>query len=176
MKLPALLFAAAALATSAFLSTARAEASTVRIRVEQESKSDNSKDRKTQQRTLKITIASGATESLDLRLVYAFFGRGAKSHDNTVVASGDMTTTLHPGTEQTLTSATKSATLIDEHFDKKKKVEASGNRFTGYGVKVFKGAEVIAEAFEPPSMKDEMGKVPNPPVKKPKAPAPAPKK
>ena len=180
MKLPALLLTAA-LAATAFPAAARAQMSPVRVTVLQESKSDNKGFTKVQHRTLKITLTNSGPDSLPLRVKYAFFGRTAKSHDTTVIDHSDITTQLQPKSDQTLTTKTQSATFVEEHFDKKTKVEASGQRFTGYGVKVYQDGKVIAETCEPSSMLDDLAKMPGLPEPKPKpaaakpAPKPAPK-
>lgn len=180
MKSPALLLAAL-FAVVPLLSSARAQVvpaptapapSPVRLRVEQESKSDTDRDKKVQKRTLKITLTNAGPDSLPLRVKYAFFGRTAKSRDTIIIDHSDLTTQLQPKSDQTLTTATQSATMIDEHYDKNKKIEAAGQRFTGYGVKVYQNGVVIAEACEPSSLLDDMAKMPGLPGAKAKPAAP----
>ena len=172
MKPPILALIAAALAASAFSTAARAQTSPVRVSVQQESKSDNKGFNKVQQRTLKITLTNSGPDSLQLRVKYAFFGRSAKSHDTTVIDHSDITTQLQPNSDQTLTTKTQSATMVEEHTVKKAKVAASGEKFTGYGVKVYQDGKVIAEICDPPSMKDDLANMPGLPAPKAK-PAPA---
>ena len=174
MKLPASLLALAALAAAPFSSIC-AEPSPVRISVQQESKSDNQKDKKVQSRTLKITLTNSGADSLPLRVKYAFFGHGAKGHDTIVIDHSDITTQLQPKSDQTLTTKTQTATFTEAHMDKKTKVEASGQRFIGWGVKVYQDGKVISEACDPPSLQDDMANMPGLPMPKPK-PAPAPPK
>ena len=174
MKLPASLLALAALAAAPFSSIC-AEPSPVRISVQQESKSDNQKDKKVQSRTLKITLTNSGPDSLPLRVKYAFFGHGAKGHDTIVIDHSDITTQLQPKSDQTLTTKTQTATFVEAHMDKKTKVEASGQRFSGWGVKVYQDGKVISEACDPPSLQDDMANMPGLPMPKPK-PAPAPPK
>ena len=177
MKPTATLLAIAALAASLFTASARAETSPVRLTVKQESKSDNNGFTKVQSRTLKITLLNTGDESLPLRVKYAFFGRNTGSRDTVIVDHSDITTQLQPKSDQTLTTKTQTAKLIEEHFEKKKKVEASGQKFTGWGVKVWQDGNVIAEACDPPSMLDDLAKMPGLPAPKAKpAPAPAPAK
>lgn len=175
MKPTANLLLAAALAATLFPAAAHAEPNPVRVTVKQESKSDNKGFNKTQFRTLKITLVNTGPDSLPLRVKYAFFGRAAGSRDTVIVDHSDITTQLQPKSEQTLTTKTQSAKFIEDHFEKKKKVEASGQKFTGYGVKVWQDGKVIAETCDPPSMLDDLAKMPDLPAPKAK-PAPAPPK
>ncbi len=177
MKLPALLLLAAALAAPIFPAAAQLPAGPVRISVQVESKSDNKGFSKTQHRILKITLTNSGPDSLPLRVKYAFFGRTVKSHDTIVLDHSDLTTQLQPKSDQTLTTKTQSATLVEEHFDKKTKVPASGQHFTGYGVKVYQDGKVIAEMCDPSNMQDDLAKMPGLPEPKPKPapPKPAPK-
>ncbi len=147
--------------------------SVVRLKVEQESKSETDGPKRTQKRALKITLTNTGTDSLPLRVKYAFFGRVVGSHDTVAIDHSDLTTQLQPKAEQTLTTATQSATMTAEHYQDKKKVEASGQKFTGYGVKVYHLGKVIAEAFAPSSVADDMATMPGLPGPKPKPAAPA---
>ena len=178
MKLPASILAAALFATGVFSAAAQLPAapfpaSPVRITVKQESKTDNNGLTKTQSRTLKITLVNGGPDSLPLRVKYAFFGHGAKGHDTIIIDHSDLTTQLQPKSDQTLTTKPQTAVFIEAHLDKGKKFEASGQHFTGWGVKVYQNGNVIAEACEPASMQDDLAKMPGLPEAKP-APAPAP--
>ncbi len=178
MKLPAPLLALAALA-SATCPAAGIDPGPVRITVRQESKSDLNKDTKVQSRTLKITLVNSGPDSLPLRVKYAFFGHAAEGHDTIIIDHSDLTTQLQPKSDQTLTTKTQTATFVDAHMDKKTKVKASGQRFTGWGVKVYQNGKVIAEACEPSSMLDDMATMPGLPEPKTKPaakPAPAPPK
>ncbi len=177
MKLPASLLATAAFAASVFTasaqlpSTAALPPTPVRLTVQQESKSDNKGFDKIQSRTLKITLVNSGPDSLPLRVKYAFFGRAAKSHDTIVIDHSDITTQLQPKSDQTLTTKTQTAKLTEEHFDKNNKIEASGQKFSGWGVKVYQNGTVIAEACEPSSMQDDLAKMPGLPGAKPAPPA-----
>ena len=178
MKIPLSLLAAAALANGVFsaaaqLPAAPLPASPVRLTVQQESKTDNKGIVKTQARTLKITLVNGGPDSLPLRVKYAFFGHGAKGHDTIIIDHSDLTTQLQPKSDQTLTTKTQTAVFVEAHLDKEKKIEASGQHFTGWGVKVYQNGNVIAQACEPPSMQDDLAKMPGLPEAKP-APKPAP--
>ena len=182
MKPLASLLLAASLAASFFPAPIRAETGPVRVTVQQESKSDNKGLTKVQHRALKITLVNSGPDSLALRVKYAFFGRAGKSHDTIVLDHSDITTQLQPKSDQTLTTASRSVTMVEEHFDKNKRIDATGQRFTGYGVKVYLDGKVIAKTCDPPSMQDDLAKMPGlpgapPAPAKPAAPAakPAPK-
>ncbi len=178
MKIPPGILAAVALATGIFpaaaqLPAAPLPASPVRITVKQESKTDSKGLTKTQSRTLKITLVNGGPDSLPLRVKYAFFGHGAKGHDTIIIDHSDLTTQLQPKSDQTLTTKPQTAVFTEAHLDNGKKIEASGQRFTGWGVKVYQAGKVIAEACEPSSMQDDLAKMPGLPESQP-APKPAP--
>ena len=183
MKLPATLLAAAALAANLFPAAAQVPvapvpaapvpANPVRLTVQQQSKTENKGLDKIQTRTLKITLVNSGPDSLPLRVQYAFFGRAGKSHDTIIVDQSDLTTQLQPKSDQTLTTKPQSAKFTDEHFDKGKKIEASGQKFAGYGVRVYQDGKVIAETCDPSSMQDDLAKMPGLPGAKP-APAPNP--
>jgi len=174
MKPLALTLLAAALAGCIFSSTARADTGPVHLTVVQDSKTDTNKETKVHHRVLKITLVNSGPDSLALRVKYAFFGRAAGSHDTIVIHHSDLTTQLQPKSDQTLTTATQSATMTDEHFVKGKKVAATGQHFTGYGVKVYQDGKVIAETCDPPSMQDDLAKMPGLPEPKPKPAPPKP--
>ena len=175
MKPLALILLAAALAAPTFPAAAEMPTGPVRVAVQQESKSDNKGFTKVQHRVLKITLTNSGPDSLPLRVKYAFFGRAAKGHDTIVIAHSDLTTQLQPKSDQTLTTASQSATMMEEHFDKTKKIEAIGQKFTGYGVKVYQDGKVIAETCEPSSMQDDLAKMPGLPGSAPAAAKPVPK-
>jgi hypothetical protein len=152
---------------------ASASAGPVTVRVEQDNKTDLNKFKRTQHRVLKITLTNSGDASMNLRVRYAVFGRDSKTHAIVDVHHSDLTTTLQPKSDQTLTTAEAVAVLTEDHIENKKKVDGSGARLLGYGVQVLEGTTVVAEAYDPPAMKEELAKIPPP---KPPAPKPAPKK
>ena len=172
MRRPATLLACAALAT-ATLPAAGTEPSPVHISARQESKTDSTGPVKVQSRTLRITLVNSGPDSLPLLVKYAFFGHGAKGHDTIIIAHSDLTTQLQPKSDQTLTTKPQTAVFIEAHLDNGKKIEAIGQHFTGWGVKVYQNGNVIAQACDPPSMQDDLAKMPGLPDAKP-APKPVP--
>ena len=162
MKLPVpLLLCTAILGLSPLL---RAESSPVSIEVKQESKTETSKDKltKTQRRTLKVSLVNSTKAEVTAKVKYAFFGHGMKEHDLTMLDSGDRDATLKPSGTETVETPPTSIAYSDEHYDAKakKKIDATGNKVVGWGVQVFVGEKMVAEAYEPLSMKDQMGKAP----------------
>lgn len=147
-----------------FLPSLRAETSPVSVEVKQESKTETSKDKltKTQRRTLKVMLVNSSKAEVTVKVKYAFFGHGLKEHDLTMLDSGDRDATLKPSGTETVETPPTSISYSDEHYDAKakKKIEGTGNKVVGWGVQVFAGDKMVAEAYEPLSMKDQMGKAP----------------
>ena len=161
-------FAVVAAAVLAIIPTARAEMSPFRVRVEQVSKSETEKYSKTQKRSLKIFVSNGSKEPVELIAKYWFFGRELKGKDVLELDKGEKpVSTKAMGTEM-VESAVVSAESEEEHYagggsskgrsSAGKKTEASGTKILGYAVQVFQGTKMVAETYEPLSMKEQVGK------------------
>ncbi len=167
MKISTPLVAGLALALIGLLSTARAEVSPFRVRVEQVSKSDSEKHSKTQTRSLKIFVSNSSKESAELIAKYIIFGRDVKGNEVVKLDEGAKAVSSKPlGTEMAesaaVTSVSQEAHSTGSSKGGKgggaKKTEASGTKILGYSVQVFQGEKMVAEAYDPLSMKEQVTK------------------
>jgi len=161
-------------ATCLFNGSLRAEPSAVSIRVEQANKSDmDGKDRfsRDHTRTLRIFVTNNSAEQLELKVKHIIFGRDMIHHDYMTAGEGEKAITVKPhGSEEVNTPPVKSNST-EQHYDAKakKKIEASGATIIGAGVQVTQGDKLVAEWYDPMSLKEHWGKTI-------KITAPAPKK
>jgi hypothetical protein len=150
----------------------RAEPSAVSIRVEQANKSDmDGKDRFSRDhiRTLRIFVTNNSAEQLELKVKHIVFGRDMIHHDYMTVGEGEKAVTVKAhGSEQVETPEAKSNST-EQHYDTKakKKIDASGATIIGAGVQVMQGDKLVAEWYDPMSLKEQWGK-----TIKPSSPAP----
>ena len=153
----------------------RAEPSGVSIRVEQANKSDmGAKDRYTRAhaRTLNVFVTNNSGEALQLKVKHIIFGRGMLKHDMVTIGEGEVALTVKPHSTEKAETPVAKVTSVEEHFDAKakKKLEATGATIVGAGVQVLNGGTVVAEWYDPASIKEQWGKtilyVAPPPVKK----------
>ena len=168
--LPITLLVLAALAISA-----AAEPSPIRIRVEQVNNTDNGKFSKTQRRQLKVHITNGAAEDKPaLRVKFWIFGKAERGNDLVVIERGEEPAAVKSHATEVVETKTAKAHSVEEHYELKKasrtrdgrdrgvqlgkKIPASGERIVGHAVQVFDGATMVAEAYEPLGMRDEIGK------------------
>jgi hypothetical protein len=147
------------------------------VRIHQDSQLAIAKDRFTftQKRSLQVFVTNSSGEEAAVKIKYTYFGHPMDGHELSAVDQGEVDATVKSGVTQEVDMPTSSQVYAPEHFDTKvkKRVAGTGNKVTGYGVQVLLGDKVVAESYEPPSMKEEMSKAP--PVKK-VTPTPAPKK
>jgi hypothetical protein len=152
----------------ALLLTARAEVSPFSVRVEQVATTDTDKFKKTQEKKLKIIVSNNSSADANLIVKYFFFGHGAKDHDTEILDKGDKAASVKSHATEIVETPKASATFNEAHYEKKgggggggggggKKIEASGNKLTGYGVQVLNGGTVVAEYFSEPSLKAAVG-------------------
>jgi len=151
------------------ISAVFADTSAILLRVEQNNTSDmNPKDRttKTQKHSLRIYLTNSSPNPADLSAKYTYFGRDMVSHDVVVINSGAQAVSIKPEGEASADIPPATSTYTMEHYQvgargaKAIKVEASGSRFVGYAVQVYAGSTMVAEAYEPASLKDEVGQAP----------------
>lgn len=141
----------------------RAEPSAVSIRVEQANKSDmDGKDRFSRDhvRTLNIFVTNNSADQLELKVKHIVFGRDMIHHDYMTVGEGEKTVTVKPhGSEKVETPEAK-INSTEQHYDTKakKKIEASGGTIIGAGVQVMQGDKLVAEWYDPMSLKEHWGK------------------
>jgi hypothetical protein len=115
---------------------------------------------RTQHRGLTVYVSNNSTEPTTLKIKHVIFGRGIKDHEIVSVSQGEHPVTVKPSDTEKVEIAAATVTAIEAHFDvkTKKQVDASGATFVGHGVQILKGDQVVAEVFDPPSLKEEWGK------------------
>ena len=164
MKLITPLLTGLAIASIALLSPARAEISPFRVRVEQVAKSESEKTTKTQKRSLKIFVSNASKEPAELTAKYYFFGCDAKGKDVVKLDEGAKPVSSKPLGTEMVESGIVTAVFEEERADgytkgkPGKKVEATGTKILGYAVQVFQGEKMVAESYDPPSMKEQISK------------------
>ncbi len=153
----------------------RTEPNPVRIKVEQPSKTDIEGDTKTVKRALKISVVNSSNEPLELKLKYVLFGRDAADKDIKAIDQGDRPAPVKPRSTEIVETGTATAVFVEARFDPgtHKRVPASGTKFVGYGVQVLLGDRLVAESYDPPSMKASWGQAPAAPAAPAAAAAPA---
>lgn len=159
MKLPSLLLV---LLSSVAISLG-AEVSPIRMTVEQLSKTE-SKDKtgrdKTQIRSLKITLNNNSAEAFDgLTVKYWFLGRAVTDPKTIILSEGERKSMLTPRGKDFVESEVISKHSVEAHYGAAKagakptKVPASGEKISGYAVRVLKDGKVLAEYYSEPSYK-----------------------
>jgi hypothetical protein len=161
------------------LVAAPAAVSPIRIEVEQISKTElqgakggkggarpDPMGEKTQRRELKIKLINNSNGSFsDLLVKYWFFGRSmkGKSHETDVLKKGERKAALGPRASELIESEVVTSSYVVEHNKVSSragsgvtKVPASGQKITGYAVKVLNGADVVAEYYSEDSLKKEL--------------------
>lgn len=160
MKIPVLPLTALFLAAACQWSPALAQASSVSVRVEQVNKTerdDSKKYKRTYSRALNIFVQNGAAELTDLKVKYVIFGREADGLMVTL-GEGEHMVSARPRMNEKVETKSTTVTFEDEHLDKGKKIPDTGYRIIGHGVRVFQGDKVVAESYDPASLKAEWGK------------------
>ena len=132
--------------------------SAIQMRVQQSNKmvAPEKSLTRTQSRFLKLFLSNSSHEDASLKIKYAFFGHTINEHSDFVVLEGDKDATVKPAVISE--EDTPTATVTETKAVKNK--PASGEVLVGYGVQVFQGDKLVAEAYEPSYMKDLMGKAP----------------
>jgi len=141
----------------------RAETSAVSIRVEQANKSDmDGKSRTVREhtRTLNIFITNNSGDQLDLKVKHIIFARDLLHHDYVTAGEGEKAIVVKPHTSEKVETPAATTTSTDQHFDPKtkKRVDASGATIIGAGVQVMQGTKLVAEWYDPISLKESWGK------------------
>jgi hypothetical protein len=181
MKLPSLLIAV----VTVFTLSLHAEVSPIRMGVELVSKTETKAGPKgqpghdkTQIRSLNIQLNNNSNDSFDGLLVkYWFFGHGMTEHGAKILSEGERKSVLAPRGKELVESEVVSKHYVEAHTEASKgggktatagkKVPASGEKITGYAVRLLKDGKVLAEYYSEPSFKTMVDTAPKP------APAPA---
>lgn len=122
-----------------------------------------------QSKELEITVSSvSKAPPSGLRLKWFMYGRDLKSSSVSVLRSGEAKVALGSKGSQVINSAKVETKSTPEHSVVSrsrgrggsgggrvsvKKVEATGDKYIGYGVQVFAGDKVVAEIYDPPGIK-----------------------
>lgn len=140
------------------------------------------KEIKTQKRSLDITVQNlGRVDQNDLVAKYWFFSKNVKTGDISVLVNGERKMAVPAGKKEVANSEQANANYVEAHFEGDgkgagKKVEASGEKYYGYGVRLMDGDKVLQEVCNPQGLKDKLN-TPPPAAKEPaKAPAAEPAK
>lgn len=150
------------------VSPVRAQVNPIHVRVEQSSKSDTTGYKTVQSRSLNIYIANGSIQPQDVTVKYVIFGRDLKSKDLVTVEQGESKASLKASGTEKVQSVEARVSSEEARAGSKGKSPDTGTRLIGYGVQVLQGEKVVAETYEPASMKASFGKTPvmRPPDKK----------
>jgi hypothetical protein len=133
--------------------------SPVSVRVEQISKTETGKNDRTQHRSLKIILNNGSTEEKpNLVVKYWIFGKAVTGGDVVVLDKGERPGSVKAHASAIVETSAVTAHSVEAHTEKKKKVEASGEKIVGYAVQVFDGETMLGEAYEPLSLKEQIAK------------------
>ena len=158
-----------------FTSTGRAESTGALMRVEQATKSDmNPKNRlnRLHSRTLVVFVTNNSGELLEAKVKHIVFGRGLYNHDLVTVGQGEKPVTVKPHDTERVETTEAKVIGSEQHWDPKAKkmIDASGANIVGAGVQLLLKDKVIAEWYDPASIKAQWGKTielkPAVPVKK----------
>jgi hypothetical protein len=168
-------FSLALAAVFALTCTLHAQTGAISVRVEQDStmpKVEGAKPaapaapakpdpkNKTQHRGLNIFVTNNSKDSADLKVKHIIFGREVEKHDVVTLGEGENPVTVKPASTEKVVvpPITANSTMAGYDAKSKKKTEASGATIMGYGVQVLQADKVVAEAYDPPSLKEQWGK------------------
>jgi hypothetical protein len=152
-----------------------AEPTAISLRVEQANTSDmNPKDRitRTHVRKLHVFVTNNSGDQLELKVKYEVFGRDKFTHDVVKVTDGEQPLEVKPHSGANVDSVEAKSVSNEQHWDPKAKkmIDPSGATIIGSGVQVLVGDKLLAEWYDPVSLKDEWGKAPSALASKPATP------
>ena len=137
-----------------------AEVSPVRVRVEKTGKSDTNAYKTVQTRSLTVYVSNASREPLDLKVKYAIFGRDIKSKEVVVVLEGELPISVKAQATEKVQTPLAHAVSEEARIGSKGKTDDAGNRIMGQGVQIWQGAKLVAEVYDPESLKESFGKAP----------------
>ena len=137
-----------------------AQVSPVRVRVEQVNEAKTISYKSVQTRSLNVLLSNSSTDSQELKVKFVIFGRDIKSKDIVTVLEGEMPVTLKPSGTEKIQTPEAHAVAEEARTGTKGKTDDVGTKIIGHGVRVLKGDAVIAEVYEPASVKESFGKAP----------------
>lgn len=128
----------------------------------------SSQGQKAQHRSLAIKLSNNSSELVDSLVVkYFFLGHGMKDHNVKVLRAGERKATLPPRGTETIESEDVTFDYTEAHTEisrgrgkgkggrnAAKRIPASGEKLTGYAVKLMRGSTVEAETYSEQSYKE----------------------
>ena len=139
-------------------SVVQAEVSSIGLRVDQVSKSLSEGGKKTVKRSLSVHLANNSTETQTMIVKYTLFVRDAATGDILAMDSGERSATVKSRATELIETTAATAVFNEAKPVAGKRVPASGTKFVGYGVRVMSGEKVVAEAYDPASLKESWEK------------------
>ncbi len=127
-----------------------------------------------QKRFLEIIVTNRTREELtDLSVKWVIFATDLKSNDVTKAGKGDVKASVYPQRNEVITAQTVTMNYTPRHAERSsqskgkgsnkkggnttsKTVEASGNRYKGWGVQVFQRGTMVGEAYSTHELKTRM--------------------
>ena len=148
------------------------EATSVRVHVEQLSSNRTRGDTRTETRSMKLSISNVSAAAVDLKIRYLFIGRdlavrsdfpkgngmcgvGMMSGiwppraDAVIAGKGEQAATVKSGSAIIVETPAATAVSTLPRLVNGRLEKGKGNKFLGYAVRVYRGAEVLAEVCEP---------------------------
>lgn len=114
----------------------------------------------TDKHTLQITLRGRPMDSESRVAKWYVFGRNLKTHQVSVLGSGDAKVDLSANGVQTFESTQVTSTFTPMHTESSgsgkkktaKRVDATGVKIIGYGARVFNGDKAVGEFFSDPGL------------------------
>jgi hypothetical protein len=145
----------------------QAQVSPISMRIEQVTKSETEKFKHIQKHSLKFFLTNGSSQDRSGLVVrYFFFGKEAGSNEAILLDKGERPASVASHKTEIVETPVVSKTFLEAHYDTGKggaqnkgatklgkKVEASGEKFVGYGGQLFDKETLLAEYFSEPSFK-----------------------
>lgn len=142
------------------VSSAFAQVSPVRMRVEVSSKGDKTSYKTVQSRSLTIHLTNSSQQPADVVVKWAVLGKDIGSKEAVTIGQGELKSSLKASGVDKLETPAVHASAEEARLGSKGKTEDMGNKITGHGVQVWQGDKLIAEMYEPASIKPDFGKAP----------------
>lgn len=125
----------------------------------------NQKDRitRTHVRRLHVFVTNNSAALLDLKVKYEVFGRDMLTHDIVKVSEGEQPLQVKPHSAANVDSVDAKCVSSEQHWDPKAKkmIDPSGATIIGSGIQIMQGNNLLAEWYDPASLKDEWGTAPS---------------
>lgn len=144
--------------TAGFLSTASAQLSPLRMRLEVNSSGDREAYKTMQSRSIAIYLTNSGLEPADVVVKWAVMGRDIKSKEVVTVEQGEIKSSLKARGSDKLETPVARAAAEEARLGSKGKSDDIGTKIIGHGAQLWQGEKMIAEIYEPPALKDSFGK------------------